>query len=339
MRILLCQPGPEYSVQDVYNGWVKGFGDLGCGVGEFNLNDRVAFYSRAHVEKNDELVRAFSVPDAIRLAVMGIQQACYQIWPDVVVLVSAFFIDQSTIELMRARGHKIVIVHTESPYEDDRQIVRAELADLNIVNDPTNIDRFKAVAPTIYLPHCYDPTIHNQRDPVPGLESDFCFTGTGYDSRIRFLEQVDFSGLNTRFLGNWQQLEPGSPLNEFLEYDPDECCDNKEVSDYYVSASTSANLYRRESNKPDLSAGWAIGPREVELAACGTWFARDPRGEGDELFPMLPTFTDPQELGDLIRWGVTHPAARREAMVKAFDAVRDRTFDRNAAETLNALGF
>lgn len=32
-----------------------------------------------------------------------------------------------------------------------------------------------------------------------------------------------------------------------------------------------------------------------KLAACGTFFARDPRPEGDELFPMLPTFTDPGE--------------------------------------------
>lgn len=339
MRALVVQPGPEYSVQDVHRGWVKGLRQVGCQVGEFNLNDRLAFYGAAKLERDGEYVQAFDTASACKLAVKGLEAACYEFWPDVVVIISGFFVDEPVVNLMRAHGHKVILVHTESPYEDDRQLERAQLADLNVLNDPTNIERFREVAPSVYLPHCFDPDIHFLRNPTPGFESEFCFVGTGYQSRIEFFEQVDFTGIDAKLAGNWKQVADDSSLLPLLTDVRGECCDNTDTATYYTSTQASANLYRREANDAATADGWSVGPREVELAACGTWFARSPRGESDELFPMLPTFTDPRELGGLIRWAITHEDEREDAALKASCAIEDRTFDANAVAALTQLGF
>ena len=39
----------------------------------------------------------------------------------------------------------------------------------------------------------------------------------------------------------------------------------------------------------------------MELAATGTYFLREPRGEGDEILHMLPTFDGPAEFEDKLR--------------------------------------
>ena len=58
-------------------------------------------------------------------------------WPDLVVVVSGFFIHSLLAEIMRNRGHKVVMVMTESPYEDDRQLEQADGVDAVVLNDPT----------------------------------------------------------------------------------------------------------------------------------------------------------------------------------------------------------
>ena len=113
----------------------------------------------------------------------------------------------------------------------------------------------------------------------------------------------------------------------------------RDAADLDRSTKVSLNLYRKEAATPDLVDGWACGPREIELAACGAFFLREPRGESDQLFPMLPTFTEPAEVGDLARWWVAHPDERDTAARKAREAVAARTFRANAAELLQLCGF
>jgi hypothetical protein len=96
-------------------------------------------------------------------------------------------------------------------------------------------------------------------------------------------------------------------------------------------------VYRTEAEDGHEGEGWAVGPREIEMAASGLWFARDSRPESDELFPMLPSFGSPEEAGDLIRWAVAHPAERAAAAAKARAAVADRTFTQHARELLRLL--
>jgi spore maturation protein CgeB len=335
MRALVIHPGPAFSVADVYQGYVSGLRANGVEVAEYNLNDRLTFYDLAHVHSDGGYVKAFCPEDAVRMAAASIKSACYDFWPDVLVVISAFFVPVDFYEVFRKRGHKVVIVHTEEPYEFDTELKRAGFADLNVLNDPTHIDAFQKVAPTIYVPHGYDPARHHPRGSEPS--HDFCFVGTGYPSRIEFFEQVDWSGIDAAFAGHWQRLTEDSPLRSFVVHPLQECYENEEAVSLYTSSKCSANLYRRESLRPELSAGWAIGPREVELAACGVPFLREARGEGDELFPMLPTFTSPQEFEDLLRFWLRNDEERELAAKKAMQAVSERTFEKTTRRVLDAL--
>ena len=53
MRILVAHPGPAWSVQDVYAGWVEGLREIGQHVIEFNLGDRLVFYANAHLPDDE----------------------------------------------------------------------------------------------------------------------------------------------------------------------------------------------------------------------------------------------------------------------------------------------
>lgn len=336
MRALVVRPGPNFSVADVANGWVQGLKQVGVDVYDFNFDDRLSFYHSAYIDHEGDWRQAFPNPeDAARLAAKGLEAAVYECWPDVVVIVSGFFVPPETLALMRSRGHRVVLLHTESPYEDDRQLFRAQHVDLSILNDPTNIDLFREVGPAEYIPHAYDPAIHWPRPADVDAASDFCFVGTAFPSRIEFFEACDFTGIDVALAGNWAGAADG-PLVKYLAHDVAECCPNDQAAVLYASTKASVNLYRKEATHS--ADGWAMGPREVELAATGCFFLRESRGEGDEVLSMLPTFDGPEDFTDQLRWWLEHDTTREAAADLAREAIADRTFSNNAARLLNLLG-
>jgi spore maturation protein CgeB len=343
VRWLVVHPGPRWSVADIHAGWVEALQQLGEKVAVYNLDARLTLYERALIDTGKaadgtlQLRKALTHDQAIGLATNGIKSAAYQYWPDVVLVISYLFVPDDLLDLLRDRGHRVVLVHTESPYQDDEQVALAAHADLSLVNDPTNLERFREVARAEYAPQAYRPSVHHPGPPDPALACDLAFVGTGFPSRIEFLERMDLDGLDVLLAGNWQLLAADSPLRKHVAHDDQQCLDNDQTAEVYRSARAGLNLYRREAERPELAAGWAIGPREVEMAACGLWFAREPRPEGDELFGMLPTFTSPEEAGEQVRWALTHDMARDAATVAARIAVADRTFRNNAAALLRHL--
>src|SRR6185369_3003862 len=120
----------------------------------------------------------------------------------------------------------------------------------------------------VYAPHAYRPAVHCP-GPTDAKASDLAFCGTGYPSRVEFLEAMDLNGIEVALAGNWMQLDEASPLRKYVVHDIDECFDNTEAVALYRAAKSSLNLYRKEG---ESSAGWALGPREVELAATGVFF-------------------------------------------------------------------
>ena len=344
MRWLVIQPGPSFSVADVYNGWVEALRGLGEEVMEYGLDTRLTFYDQALLaedmtdEQGRQAVRkALTREQAVERAADGLLGACYRWWPHVILCTSAFFTPPWMLEVMRSRGHRIVMLFTESPYQTGMQLKMARFADLSLVNDPCDIDRYREIGPAEYMPHAYRPSVHYAPPPGTRPEYDLAFVGSGFPSRVRFFEAMNLDGLNVRFEGAWMGLPADSLLRDFTEFDPEGCVDNTETAAIYRRAATGINFYRREADDGQVPEGWAIGPREVELAACGLWFARDPRPESDELFPMLPAYTSPAEAGELIRWALAHPGDRAEAAAKARAAVADRTFEANARKLLAML--
>ncbi|SDG95182.1 Spore maturation protein CgeB [Klenkia brasiliensis] len=326
-------PGPEFSVSDVYRGWGEGLLACGAQVVTYDLARRLTFYDAARIDGQP----VADAEGAVRLAAEGLLAKAWRTRPDVALVVHGAYVPVDVLDALRAGGVRVVLLHTESPYEDDRQLARAGHADLNVVNDPTHLGAFQAVAPSYFQPHAYRPAVHRPGTPVPELAADVTFVGTGFPDRIALLEAVDWSGVTLTLAGQWAGLAEGSPLRERVVHDLDECCPPQLTAALYASAGMSLNAYRREATRPDLVAGWAMGPREVELAAAGVFFAREPRPEGDELLPMLPTFTTPAELADVIAWSMAHPDLRQDAAAQARAVVADRTFHRSADRLLREI--
>jgi spore maturation protein CgeB len=339
VRIVVAQPGPDWSVHDVYAGWCEALRLLGHQVYEFNLNDRLVFYDRAFMEVAEGEYRK-AVPDGDRvaeLAVNGLAAMLWKVRPDVLLVVSGFFIPGDMLDHARRYGTKVVLLHTESPYEDDRQLELAGHVDLNMLNDPTNMAIFNLRGPTVYMPHAYRPAVHKPGPVQPDLASEFCFVGTGFPSRIRFLEAMNLDGIDVALAGNWQRLDEDSPLRKYVAHDISQCLDNADAIGMYQSAEASINLYRREADSPDHIEGWSMGPREVEMAACGLFFLRDPRPEGDQVLSMLPTFATPEDASEQLRWWLAHPDERNDAAALAREAIADRTFQNHAARMLRLI--
>lgn len=322
----------NFSVQDVATGWVEGLrAHLGpSGVVDIPYDAYLTFYDGALGPDHD-------FKETRALANRAVRSVLYDTAPDVVVVISGFFTTPQELDLFRARGHRLVLITTESPYVDDKQLSVAPFYDLVLVNDPTNLDAYRQLTAADYVPHAYRPHIHRPGPATVGYESDFCVVGTGYPDRIAFLEAVDWSGIDVALGGNWQQTAPDSPLRKFVAHDIDSCLDNEQTVELYRSTKMSANIYRQEANRPDLRDGWAMGPREVELAACGTFFATQPRGENREVLPMVPTFVGPDDLGEQIRWWLARPDERAVVAEQARAAIADRTFTNHAALLLRKV--
>jgi len=281
--------------------------------------------------------KALNREQAVHLAANGVLSTCYQVWPDVVFTTSAFFTPSWMMEVIKARGHKTVMLFTESPYQDGQQLEMAQFADVSLLNDPVNIDAYREIGPVAYMPHAYRPAVHHPARPGSPLEHDLAFIGTGFPSRVRFFEAMDLTGLDVQLGGPWLDLPEDSPLRVYTDHDPANCVDNEDTAEIYRRSRCGINFYRREAEDAHVGEGWAVGPREVEMAACGLWFMRDPRPESDSLFPMLPTFTDAGEASELLRWALAHPEDRAEAAGKARAAIGDRTFVNNARKLLAML--
>jgi spore maturation protein CgeB len=344
MRWLIGHPGPHFSVHDVYEGWTEALRGLGEQVFTFNLGDRLSFFDAAHIEAGvtDEqgrtaMRKAMPREKAIETAANEILRPAFLCWPDVVLLVSAFFMPPYLLDVMRGRGMKIVLLHTESPYQDDEQLLRAAHADVNLLNDPVNLAAYREFGPAEYMPHAYRPSIHHPAPPGTGPEYDLSFVGTGFPSRVRFFGEMDLSGLAVKLGGMWMNLPEDSPLRDWTATRDDDCIDNTDTAGIYRRSRAGINFYRREAEETHAGEGWAMGPREVEMAACGLFSLRDPRPESDEVLGMLPAFDGPGDASGKLRWWLAHDGYRAEAALKAREAISGRTFEANARSLLRLL--
>lgn len=356
-RILLVHPGPDFSVADVYRGWSKALRKLGHHVREYNTNERLTFYGRALFEDSDRsapcehcgrvAVRK-ALPDPAMIAQMataGLVEDVFNFQPEVIFFVSCFFQSGTVLRRLRQRGFKLVMLHTESPYQDDEQKLRGQFANLNLLNDPVNIQSWADMGiPAAYVPHSYDPDVHYPVDSAARLtdspyQVDFSFIGTAFRSRCEFFSAMNLDGIDTAFGGNgWDQIDPEfAPLLRYLGHKPDECVDNAETARVYRMTRCGINFYRREGEDQHKGEGWAMGPREVEMAACGLFFLRDSRPESDEVLPMLPTFTSAADAEEKLRWYLANDRARENAADLAYTAVEQRTFANRAAEVCELM--
>lgn len=346
MKILMAHPGPDFSVSDVFNGWRKALEEQGHQVMVYNTNERLLFFGDAKMYNRvtGDYEEAMDEGQAVLAAYEGLGHHLYTFWPDVVVFVSAFYVRPEMLEVIRAHGHKVVIIHTESPYQDDEQLLRAQHANINILNDPTNLDEYRLFGKAEYIPHAYDPDVHH---PGTGCRDiDFTFIGSMFPSRIEFFERM-FEAIGPGWLNShnvamggqaWANKKlDGSPLLDYLGHERHHAMDNCDVADVYRESKVGINVYRQEGEITQLGKGWSMGPREVELAACGMPYIRDKRPESDELFPFLPAFCSPEDAASILKWYHKDEKRMKSLGELAQKSVADRTFANNAKHLMQLL--
>lgn len=321
----------------------------------YNTNDRLAYFGHARMPDPGGQAcdhcgqvpthQALDNAGILQLAMDGLYAETNRFWPDVVAFISGFYVTAPLLQFLRARRYKIVMLHTESPYEDDAQMLRGQYTDLNLINDPVNIRAWRDLdVPVAYMPHAYDPDIHYPDWSPDRFECDFTFIGTLFRSRAEFFSQMDFTGLGVALGGSgWDIAQKDYPelvkdLTDYVGHPLDYCVDNEETARMYRLARCGINFYRRESEDKHQGEGWAMGPREVEMAACGLFFLRDPRAESDEVFgATLPAFHSPEEASELLHFWVKQDTRREYAVERAYNAIADRTFDNHARKALTLM--
>jgi len=326
MKIVCLYPAPAFSVRDVARGYHHALALLGHDVWPVDFPRRLGFYERA---LKDVIPEAKVETETVRLATEAVVIECLRLRPDLVLVVSGMGLHPDLYPLLRRAGLPTATVFTESPYSDDRQLLIASVTDYCFVNDRASLMPFRRVnSRTWYLPPAYDPDVHRPIPVGPDNRSDVVLVATGFGERVRFLEAVDWTGIDFRLFGLWD-LPAGSPLHRHYQR---RLLPNDEAARWYSGARIALNLHRTDtgwgSGGTQITDAYSVNPRAYEIAACGTFQLCDnSRPELADLFGCsVPTFRTPEDLGGLIRWALANDGARAELAAAARKRVAGQTF-------------
>lgn len=334
LRVSLIWSSADWSLVDVARGYHNALLRAGHDVRKFPLNEWIKFMGGtldawraeqepdAHggdIEKHIatlQLAAEKSVIDAVRHDA------------DLVVIISGMGYHPDALYLLHKLGFKVVLICTESPYNDEQQQYLADWVDLVTVNDMTSLERIKH--PNLhYLPHAYDPNVHYPREVGPEYLSDVFFVGTGFTERKELFEAVDWTGIDLKLYGYWLTTSDASPLNRYITATT---LKNDEAVSWYCGTKVAPNLHRD-------AKGYSCNPRVFELAACGAHQLVDNRRpEVRELFgDTVCYFNGPYDFEDSIRECLADPEHRRQRSAGALERVQGHTFDARVEQLLQWL--
>ncbi len=314
-KVLLVHPGADVSVDDVFFGVDAGFRALGYTVYQYPLDDRIAVSGQwmNMVWRRNKMETPRPTPaDILYKASEELVCRALRIQPDVVLIVSGMFLHPDVFVLLRRAGLKTALLMTESPYDDERQKRILERVGIDVVW--TN-DRASAKAMGIgYMPHAYNPAIHNTTSAIPPEtpKHDVVFVGTYFQERLDLLSDVDWTGIDLGLYGATSTIPPRSRLRPFVK---GKYKRNAEAIALCRNAKVSLNLYRQSrgfgKHAPRTCEGESLNPRAYELAAAGCFQISDTRPEVSEKFgDLVPTFTTAKELSALLHAWVPNAAGR-----------------------------
>lgn len=340
MRLLLCQPGADWSTADVYSGYEAAFKALGHDVGTYNLNIRLlraGEWLKWMWRRSGRPDERPTVADEAWTASRDLVTSALYGDVDWVVVFSGSYLHPDALIMLKRAGKRIALILTESPYEDDRQARVLPYADVAWTNERTSAVRLRRANPNVlYLPHSFDPVRHYPQH-APDLTvpaHDVVFVGTGFQERLEILSSVDWEGLgiDLGLYGSFELLGSRSRLRRYIRGGP---TDNARTAALYRRAKIGLNLHRRSTaysrTAPRIDQAESMNPRAVELAACGLFHISDRRAEVVETFgDLVPTFDAPDELPRLVRRWLDDDAGRQAIARDLPSRVERMTFRRRA---------
>lgn len=325
MRIVFVWPVVRMSIWDVAKGHRKALGKaLGeDNIKDFHLDKRTALFVKmlAEVFGRDEALVGKMATEAV------LPEALYHN-ADAVLIFSGLNFHPAGLWLLEKCQVPTSVIFTESPYEDDQQYEWASTS--NSLQVMTN-DRFSAEKfGWDYLPHAYDPDVHYPGPPNDVFpQHDVVIVGSGWPERQQFLEKVDWTGINLGIYGMWPGIKDGHPFEKFYTQGN---IRNEDTAQLYRNSKICLNFHRGSTT------GRSMGPRAVEIAACGAFQLSDPREELLQVFEQsVPTFETPDDLSAAIRHFLADPLARTTLAKEAHSRVGAHTFDSRTPLVLDNL--
>lgn len=322
MKILFVWSAAEWSIYDVARGYRNTLAAQGHEIRDFRLFNRIKYHGAALGERSRDL-------DLLSCAATeGIATEALYFNPDLVVITSGLSFHPNGLWLLCKLGVPTVTIFTESPYDDDEQFnyTRAYPDAWYFTSERTSARKYG----WHYLAHAYDPAVHYPRAKDIEPACDVLVLGTGWGDRQKFLEQVDWTGIDLRILGPWPDMTDDSPL---ARYHTDGCIDNDLVPDFYASAKIVINHHRADQIAESMN------PRTLELAACETFQLSNHRQEVEEVFRgTVPIYNSPSELGDMVRRYLADDSLRADLASRSRALCRLLTFDKRAHELVTEMG-
>jgi spore maturation protein CgeB len=332
------------STYDVARGYEVALRALGQDVQAFNYHGSLAFYQMALDYWREDHPRFW--PDTNAHLVLASERVIFDVLdfvPDVVLIVCGMSLHRRAYELIHRLNVPMVLLLTESPYEDQDQAVIMHKGHVSaaFTNDLRSVETLREMSGvhTVYLPHAYDPEVHHPGTVGSQWHSDVFFHGTMFPERQELFSGLDREGVVIDGPDPSIKAQDWDEVDEMME----KILPNAELAQYYRGTSIALNYHRRVIGVNDEGlqyigngAAYSIGPRAYEIAACGAFQLCDAtRPELGEVFgDSVATFTDRDDLVDKIEYYLRHPDERARMAQEALERVQDCTFEARAREII-----
>lgn len=337
VKILLVNPGVNWSPGDCWTGLKWGLEQCGVEVVEYDLMSRIVrhrmflqwMWEASGAKKEYEPTAA----DGLYLASQGVLERALRHDVDWILYVAGIYMHPDFLMLCKRACLRQAIFLTECPYDDERQSTLARLSDVVFVNERASVARLRRKNLRVhYLQHAYLPTIHTPEVPILAKtpHHDVVFVGTCWADRRVLLNKIDWSGIDLGLYGSWTTNE-NEPIYPFVKGDITE---NENTASLYKAAKMSLNWHRRtkgfsvmhDAEKLDVPAE-SLNPRAYELAACECFHVSDERPELSEIFgDLVPTFGSAEELQELLRRWLPDDVGRQKRAREIREAVLPHTW-------------
>jgi spore maturation protein CgeB len=254
------------------------------------------------------------------------------------------------IELVRSirnMGIETAVWFVDDPYAIDNSLKIAREYDTVFTIDSGCVPFYmRAGCKRVYhLPLGTDPEIFHPFAVHPSYDSDVCFVGTGYENRLRFMEEMlKFLNGNIRvqLVGHfWEvmKLSVGCMPNIRKKW-----VNSPETARYYNGARIVLNIHRShddpllDKNKSG-APGHSINNRTFDIAACRAFQLIDYRPDLELFYAPgeeMNVFDSPRECAEQIHRYLYDAEIRDQIAGKAFNRTRENHTFTQRLETLIA---
>jgi spore maturation protein CgeB len=284
-KIMIVDPGFDYSTLAVAEGYYHAFTRLGYEVVEYNMIKAMTVIKNGLLKITDKII----FNQLTEFACSPIVNQVINDEIDLVLVVHGIFMNESVVIALRRAGVKVGLILTDDPMQVDVSSRYSRFYDYVFTNDRNTANRHKNCH---FLPMAVNEKIFFPRDVEEKYRSELLVAGSFYKERIEFLEKYKslFLKKRTIFVG----AKKGKFNDERLEK---LCLENKisyeTMALYTAGTFLSIDIPRNEfapnflgeANKSRVKAS-CLSPRIFECAASKTVFVTsEDRSDLFEFFP------------------------------------------------------